>query len=168
MPLRANIGDIIEIPTSKGFAYVQCTHQIEEEQIAVIRVLDGFFKNRPIDFNELAYNKHKFITIFPLDLAVKQNIFVVVGHVAVPKEAQKFPLFRAAGGIDRNGNVINWWLWDGIKSWRVDKLSPEQYKLPIKSIPNDTALIEMIEEGWTPETDKMRGICTNIPSETNS
>ncbi len=47
-----------------------------------------------------------------------------------------------------------WWLWDGEKSWKVGEISPAQRKLPIKEVMNDTMLIELIEDGWTPETDQ--------------
>lgn len=153
MPFRIKLGDIIEIPTSKGLAYAQYTHRAKGEGGYVIRVLDGLYENRPQNFNELAKNKHRFVTIFPLGAAVHRKIFAIVGHTEIPKEAQQFPLFRAAGFREKDGKVVNWWLWDGENSWRVEKLTLEQYKLPIKSIPNDIALVEMIEEGWTPEKD---------------
>ena len=158
MPLRVKIGDIIEIPTSRGLAYAQYTHRAKGEGGAIIRVLNGIFKTRPKDFSELVMKKHKFITIFPLGPAVNRRIFAVVGNKEVPEEFQKFPLFRGSGVKEGD-----WWLWDGVKSWHVGILTPEQYKLPIQSVPNDTALIEYIEEGWTPETDKWRGVNSRPP-----
>ena len=163
MPRRVKIGDIIEIPTSKGFAYAQYTHRAKGAGGAIVRILDGVFTVPPKDFTELVNKKHRFVTIFPLGAAVNRQIFKVVGHLEVPEEDRKFPLFRAAGGVEKDGRVLNWWLWDGEKSWRIDKLTPEQYKLPITWVPNATALIEMIEEEWTPETDKWRGVNSKSP-----
>ena len=156
MPLKVRIGDIIEIPTSKGLAYAQYAHRVKGFGY-LIRILDGVFKTRPGDFSELVNKKHRFVTIFPLGAAVNRGIFNVVVNVDVPEEARDFPLFRAAGATTREGKVIDWWLWDGEKSWRVGHLTPEQYKLPIQSIPGVPVLLEMIEEGWEPETDKWRG-----------
>ena len=78
----------------------------------------------------------------------------IVGHEPVPEAAQSFPLFRAAGFVDREGRVHDWWLWDGERAWRIGKLSDAQRALPIRAVWNDTALIERIEEGWTPATDR--------------
>jgi hypothetical protein len=49
--------------------------------------------------------------------------------------------------------VDNWWLWDGVKEWRIGKISAEQRKLSFREVVNDTMLRERIEEGWTPESD---------------
>jgi hypothetical protein len=154
MPLRVKIGDIIEIPTSKGLAYAQYTHK-HHQWGALIRVLDGIYKTRPSNFAELVKKQHRFVTFFPLGAAVNRKIFEVVGHAEVPEEAAKFPLFRA-GNADKNWKVAVWWLWDGEKSWPVGQLTPEEYKLPIQEIPNDTALVNEIEKGWTPENDRRR------------
>ena len=120
---------------------------------ALIRVLPGFFEKRPANVCELVKEQQRFVTFFPLQAAVNRKIFDVVHNCQVPPAAQEFPLFRAAGHIDRTGRVRDWWLWDGEREWRIGQLRPEHLKLPIRSIPNDTQLIEDIEQNWTPETD---------------
>jgi hypothetical protein len=154
MPIRVKFGDIIEIPTRKGFVYAQYTHK-NRQMGALLRVLDGFFEKRPCNFVELANKDHKFIIFFPLSAAVNRRIFEIVAHIDVPDRFSKFPLFRA-GNADNQGKVAIWWFWDGEKSWKVGKLNEEQYKMPIQQIVNDTALVKMIEDGWTPETDRER------------
>ena len=119
----------------------------------MIRILPGFFEERPPDLCELVKEKEKFVTFFPLQAAVNRKIFEVVENCDVPQSAKQFPLFRAAGWIDRKGRVLDWWLWDGERSWRIGKLTQDQLKLPIRSVINDTLLIQNIEEDWTPETD---------------
>jgi hypothetical protein len=152
MARKILIGDIIEISTSKGFVYAQYTHQ-HEMYGGLIRILDGFFVSRPCEFDELVKQRHKFVVFFPLRAAVSRKIFEIVAHCEVPEEAKTFPIFRS-GPPDRNGKVANWWLWDGTKEWMIGKLTDEQRKIPIRSILNDTALIERIESGWTPELDR--------------
>lgn len=151
MPKRLSIGDIIEIPTTKGLAYAQYSHK-HKQYGTMIRILDGLFESRPEDFAQLVKRKPKFVTFFPLGAAVNREIFYIVGHAEVPDEAKPFPIFRS-GPPDRDGKVHNWWLWDGEKEWMVGHLSDEQRRLPIRSIVNDTALIYYIESGWTPESD---------------
>ena len=59
--IRKKIGDVIEIPTSKGFAYVQYTHYHKDPPVygSLIRVLEGFYKTRPSEqeFSEIV-KKH--------------------------------------------------------------------------------------------------------------
>lgn len=151
MPCRVKIGDIIEIPTAKGLAYAQFTHK-HKMYGALLRVLDELFESRPEYFVALVKRRHRFVTFFPLGAAVNRGIFSVVAHEEVPEEAKKFPTFRS-GLEDRTGGVETWWLWDGEREWRVSTLTPEQRVFPILEVVNDTALVHMIESGWTPETD---------------
>jgi hypothetical protein len=146
------IGDIVEIATKRGFAYAQFTHK-HKMYGALLRLLPGFYDHRPADLARLASSGTKFVTFFPLGAAVNRGIVEVVGNMAVPDEAKPFPLFRA-GTPDRDTKKVNtWWLWDGEKAWRVGELTPEQMKLPIRGIWNDTALVERLESDWLPENN---------------
>ncbi len=152
MAKRIRPGDVIEIPTSRGLSYAQ--YALKKDQWgALLRILPGFFEQKPRDLCELVKEKEEFVTFFPLQAAVNRKIFAVVESCEVPERARHFPLFRAAGYVDRTGKVHDWWLWDGEREWRVGRLTPEQTKFPIRSVINDTLLIQQIEEEWTPETD---------------
>lgn len=152
---KIKLGDVFEIKTKKGLAYAQYVLR-NSEMGALIRVLPGFHETRPVRFIEVVAQSESFVTFFPLQAAIDRDIFEVVANEPVPAKSKKLPLFRARGHIDREGFVHDWRLWDGDKSVRVGKLAPEQRKLPIKEIWNDTLLIERIEEGWTPEKEPMR------------
>jgi hypothetical protein len=146
------IGDVIEIPTSQGLAYAQYTHE-KDEWGALIRVLPGLFGSRPVNLDDVVRQRERFVTFFPLKAAVRKKIVRIVGRGEIPPEARAFPLFRAAGAIDREGRVLDWWLWDGEKEWRVPELTAQQRVLPIRAVWNDTLLIQRIQEGWSPSTD---------------
>ena len=148
MAKRAKIGDIVEILTSRGFAYVQYTHH-DPTHGSLVRVLPGIFDKRPQSFDALARQRARFVAFVPLGKAISQKVFSVVARAPIPEDAQKFPLFRA-GAVSPSGRVKTWWLWDGKKEWPVGDLSPEQETLPFRSIWNDTLLIERIESGWVP------------------
>lgn len=153
MGRRVRIGDVIEIATQRGLGYAQ--YVLKKERLgALIRILPGLFDESPANLCDHVVEKERFVTFFPLQAAVNQGIFEVVENCRLPQHASEFPLFRAAGHIDREGKVHNWFLWDGERSWRVDKLTQEQARLPMRSVWNDTLLIQRIEEGWTPETDR--------------
>jgi len=151
MATKARVGDIIEVETKLGLSYAQYTHK-HPEFGELIRVIDSVFQARPSDPRALSETETKFVTFFPLSAALRRGIFEIIGHADVPRECQKFPLFRE-GVADPKTKTVgnNWWLWDGTKEWRVGKLTSEQWKLPILGIWNDTLLIERIEAGWMPE-----------------
>jgi hypothetical protein len=156
MPKRVKIGDILEIPTKKGLAYVQLSHNHEIPPLSMgelIRVLPGFFPERPAEFQSLANQKELYHTFIGAEVLVRRKIFSVVGHAEVPAAARKFPLFRA-GAITPAGKVEYWWLWDGEKEWRIGKLTDEQLDLPIRAFWNDLSLIYHLEVGWTPRKDE--------------
>ena len=153
MSKRVRIGDIIEIPTSRGLAYAQYGHK-KEQWGALLRILPGFCAQRPEDFSQIANQEESFVVFFPLQAAISRGIFEVVAHQEIPQHARTFPLFRGAGFRDRQGRVQNWWLWDGVREWPIGRQTDEQRKLPLCQVWNDTLLIERIEEGWTPEKDR--------------
>lgn len=152
--VKLKIGDVVEIKTAKGLAYAQYAHK-HKQYGALLRVFGDFHDNRPNGFAELVKNKPTFMCFFPLNAAVDQGIVSIVDNVALPTEAQAFPVFRSGVTDPSTRKVGVWWLWDGEKEWRVGDLTAEQRKLSIRGVWNDTLLIERIESGWTPETDSM-------------
>lgn len=152
MAKRVRIGDVVEIPTRRGLAYAQYTHRVERWG-SLLRVLPSFCPSRPERFDQLVLQPQRFVTFFPLQAAVSRKIFEIVDNQPVPPEAQAFPLFRKAGFVDRQGKVHDWWLWDGNRQWQIGQLSPEQRRLPMLGVWNDTLLIARIEQEWLPETD---------------
>jgi len=149
---KLKIGDIVEIPTEKGISYAQYTHT-HKMYGALLRVLPGFFTERPDSWSKLVSSVEKFVIFFPLKAAVNQKIFSIVANHSVPDASKAFPTFRAGVVNPETNKVGVWWLWDGEKEWRIDNLSKAQRKLPIRGVWNDTLLIERIVSGWLPETD---------------
>jgi hypothetical protein len=156
MPKQARIGDVVEIPTQRGLAYGH--YALRHQQMgALLRILPGFFPERPTDFCELVKQPPRFVTFFPVGAAIHRGIFEVVANIAVPESAQTLPLFKACGHIDRQGRVRDWWLWDGERERRIGRrLCREHRPLPFREIINDTLLIERLEEEWTPELEVQR------------
>jgi len=152
MAARVRIGDVIEVPTSRGLAYVQ--HVCNNEKYgALVRILPGFYADRPAELSDVVKTLERFVTFFPLQAAISRGIFQIVGNEDLPPASKRFPLFRAAGFVDRAGRVHDWFLWDGEREWKVGQLTDEQRALPIRSVWNDTLLVQRIEEEWTPASD---------------
>lgn len=151
MTSRARIGDVIEIATSMGLAYVQYSHE-NAEYGSLIRVLPGFFAPRPDDVCAVGQLPETFFTFYPVNAAARRKMISIVGHCQVPASAREFPLMRHASGRDPVTQEITWWLWDrkGNYASRVEKLTDEQKHLSVAQISNHAALVEMITSGWTP------------------
>ena len=149
---RVRPGDIIEIPTSNGMSYALYIMK-KIQWGALISIFNKNYETRPANVESSVSGSPSFQIFFPLTTAVNRSIFLVVGHISLPSEASQFPLFRDGVPDPITRRVGVWWLWDGENEWRVGDLSPEQRKLPIRQIANDTMLIHLIESGWTPEEE---------------
>ena len=156
MPLvtrvRPRIGDVIEIPTPKGFAYAHFTHKDPETTAPVIRVLPGLFPERPNDFSGLVQEQPRFITMFPLGAACHRRIVCVVAAEPIPAHSASFPTFRFNMDLLSGKLLGPWSLWDGSTTRRVKTLTSEEFRqYPPNGIVNDTLLIERILSGWSHE-----------------
>ena len=159
MRKKPRIGDVIEIPTPKGFTYAHYTHKHSEPPTwgAVIRVLPGMFSERPTSFVALVQQQPQFITFFPLGAACNRSIVFVAGSEDIPPHAREFPVFRSSRRDLLSGQrFAPWFLWDGRREWLSDSLTQEQIRAyPPMSIINDIALIERILSGWRHEDDNL-------------
>jgi hypothetical protein len=152
MPRGARVGDVAEIVTPNGLAYVQMTHR-NRLFGALIRSLPGFFGSRPSSLPELVAGPSAFLVFYPLGAALTRKIVTLVEKMDVPGHARAFPLFRSGTPDLTTKKVNNWWFWNGEESWPVGALTAEQRKMPIRMIVNHDALITMLTSGWTPERD---------------
>jgi hypothetical protein len=152
---RPKIGDIVELTTPAGFAYAQYTYKHMEPPRygELIRVLPGLYEERPDDLASLARENERFFTFFPLGPACSKGIVEIVGNEDIPENAQGLPLMRVPGAIERDGKVLNWWLWDGKNSRPIGGLDDLSRPLSILRIMSDVTLINRIVSGWSPEDD---------------
>jgi len=149
---KVRIGDLIEIQTHKGLFYAQYTHD-DPDYGELIQVCKTCFRKRP-NLIDIAIEDVGIITFFPLNAAIRMEIFTVIGNIDVPEELRAFPVFRVRGYMDKHGTVKQWKFWNGKNTWPIawlTELTEEQKKLPIRGSWNDTLLIERLQEGWTPE-----------------
>lgn len=154
---KPEIGDIVEIKTSKGLAYAQLTHQ-HEIFGSLIRVFPGFSRTRPTNFDDLVNGPERFVAFVPLAALIRKGSISIVGKAIVPSHARSFPLFRSGVTNPKTRRVETWSLWDGQKTWKIGGLSEEQKKLPIRSIWTEALLFDRVECGWSPESSPDVGI----------
>jgi hypothetical protein len=149
------IGDVLEVPTPRGLAYVQYTHY-QKPLGTLIRVLPGFYQSRPADFVELAKAKELYFVFCPIEALVKQELLQVASNECVPDSVVRFPSMRRRGFVRplaKGGGVSSWTIVEGENEHRVEKLTAAQARLSIASSWNLGMLVERLTEGWLPEMD---------------
>lgn len=144
MTARVNPGAVIEIPTPHGFAYAVFSHKVPSWG-SLIHVARGLHGEQP-EIAQLDLEDVILTTFFPLNTAVHRGIANVVGQISLPRGLRRMPRFRDRGSIDKEGNVLDWWVEGRFFKTQVRTLSEAQRKMPIRQVVNDTALVNMILE----------------------
>jgi hypothetical protein len=143
---KIKIGDIFEINTSKGKAYIHLIYE-DKDSVELVRVLSGLYHERPVNFETIAKQKEQFIVSFPLKVAVKKRIVARVGNFN-KENFEKPKYMRTEHHIQ--GEFLGWHIID-TDSWKrqlVQKLNTEQLNLSPWGVWNDTLLIERLSQGW--------------------
>lgn len=146
---KLQIGDVFELETPKGLAYLQYTHDTKSDG-ALVRVLRGTYPTRP-PIAPIVKEREQFFAFVPIAASVRQSLIRAVAHYPVPEHARKFPLFKscAFAGL---GRPQRWDLWDGERVTDVPgRLTHEQRALPIREVVTPSLLADRIAEGWAPE-----------------
>lgn len=106
-------GDILEIRTDDGFAYVQVTHN-HVAYPEVIRALAGRHAKRPANPADLASGRTAFTAMIPIGSILERGVLTgeKVANAAVPEEARDFPTFKIPIR-DKTGAIAYWWYWNG-------------------------------------------------------
>ncbi len=147
---RPVLGDIVEIPVKNGFGYAQYInrHKVSPMYGDLIRVFKGVFDSRPADFSRFVRTREQFQTFYPVGSAVRQRLVTIVAHEVVPERCRQLPMFKAYNQNYHTGKRT-WFLWDGKRDQRIERLTAQQRRYPLLEIISHPILVERIEEGWT-------------------
>jgi hypothetical protein len=148
---RARPGDILEVTTSRGLAYLQYTSR-HPDFGETARVLPGLFQTRPEDWSALPAQEGYF-AFYPVGAALRQGLVRVVGWRPVPAGRETPPALRRAGARSVDGKVLSWLVWDGKEEVLTRELTPSERLLPIGAIWNHEMLVLRLAEQWRPEQD---------------
>ncbi len=145
MKENVKIGDLFEIETANGKAYLQYVNNRENFGESV-RVFYKLFDNEPDkqDLIRLIKSEEYFYIGFALKEALKLGI--VKKEFSIPI-LNPFPKYFRTEHLFKN----NWWQIIDFQTWKresVEHLSEEQKKLSPWGIWNDTLLIENLEKDW--------------------
>lgn len=147
---KPRFGDIIEITTPKGLAYLQYTAK-DALYGDLVRILPGLFQTRPSSFEKLVGGKELYFTFYPVTAPILREVLTIVSNEEIPRWAQGIPIMRKAGGRTNQGKVRNWWIVEGDQSFKVDTLTPEQENLSVMGIWTHPLLVHRLVEGWLPK-----------------
>jgi hypothetical protein len=146
---KIQIGDIFEIGTSKGKAYLHYIYR-DESIGELVRVLQGLYTKRLDDLERLAASKERYMIFFPLTVAFKKKIVNYAGHYDL-KGFTKPEFMRDEHLV--KGASLGWYIVN-TSTWHrqlVEKLTSDQKLLSPWGIWNDTLLIERLEQDWSLE-----------------
>jgi len=152
MQKHITLHDILQIETSRGYAYGQFSFE-HPRYGQLVRVFKGIYDTPLKDFTELVEKDEQFVAFLPLKTAVNQGLIKVVGNILTPTIKSTFPTFRTGLLNPSTNRVESWSLWNGKRIWKVGVLTNKQRKYPILGIWSHPILLERIESGWTPEMD---------------
>ncbi len=168
--LQPRVGDVYEVPTPAGRAYIQYTHD-HEDMGQLIRILPGMHEDRPLDLASVVVQMESYFTFYSIAWALENRCIEFVGNFPIPPSAKSFPTMRHGAGIeDAEGKVSKWFVGPGrdLPSAYsahgspastvvcVTELTPEQRRLSEWSIVNHTGLVHWLTTGWLPELDEQR------------
>ncbi|MGR3424564.1 MAG: hypothetical protein ACU0CX_08575 [Sagittula sp.] len=139
-------GDVLEITTDGGLAYVQVTH-MHPSYPPVVRALDGLHEDRPADLGTLVAGETRFMATIPVDRALAQAgaACSFVENVAVPEAYSAFPTFRMPIR-DKQGEIVYWWFWDGRGLSYDAELDAEQAKLPLREVMSGKRFLQLLSD----------------------
>lgn len=127
-------GDIVEIETPYGMAYVQVTHD-HPSYPQVVRVLPGLHPVRP-DLDALVRQKAPFVAMVQLSddgsAAIRKVANAPIAEADRPFPTFKMEIREKIEGV-RNA-VAYWWFWDGDSLAYNDDPTPEQRQLPLREV----------------------------------
>jgi hypothetical protein len=141
-------GDVFEIRTDKGLAYVQYTHD-HKDLGPLVRVLPGMFSSRPDNLKGLVVGPTRFVVFYPIVDAARRSLAQLIGSFPIPNHADAFPLMKWVK--PKLDGTLEWSLWDGRTHVRdgIRSLSHEEMDLPDVTIFNHDYLLERLVSDWS-------------------
>jgi hypothetical protein len=147
---KIKIGDIFEINTSKGKAYLHYIHKDPKIGRELVRVLPGLYAERPASFDKLAGSKELYMIFFPVSAANKKKIVMNVGHYSADNFT-KPKYMRTEHNV--RGEFLGWHITD-TDTWKIQlvkELTQEQKQFSDWASWNDTLLVERLVNDWSLE-----------------
>ena len=142
---KLDLGDIFELKTNKGNAYIQCVEiPNNNSRSELIKVFYQLHDEELKELNSII-NDDYFYTRFPVRIAAFRKIITKIGNVNLPENFKSPEYYRDTNAFGTGWQIVN------EKTYfrtNVDELSTEQLKLSPWGGMNDTLIKELLEKGW--------------------
>jgi hypothetical protein len=148
---RARPGDILEVNTPRGLAYLQYTAK-HPDFGDTVRVLPGLHATRPQEWTGL-HEQAEYFAFYPVGAALRQGLVEVVGSRPIPHGLELPAALRRPGARSQDGRVLAWMVWNGEEEVLKAELSPAERQLPIGAIWNHEMLVLRLKTQWHPEQE---------------
>lgn len=155
---KLTIGDVVEISTPRGLAYVQYTHS-DRDMGELVRVIPGLYASRPLNLAELVRGSELYFVFYTLMYAVRAGQAKIVSNEPLPEHAQAEPLMRHASGRAADGRITGWRIVPALHPLTVDfllktpvlrSLTDDQLRLSIHHLWPHPVLVKELAREWTP------------------
>lgn len=151
------VGDIVEVKTPKGLAYLQYTHD-RKGMGELVRILPGLFAVRPADFAQLANQRDLYFVFYTLRHALKKRLVEVASHQPIPEWVRQYPLMRWPARSQ--SGIIGWKIFSAADALTrelhqrtpvIRTLSPQLEELSIHQLWPHPVMVSKLAGGWTPK-----------------
>ena len=146
---KIEIGDIFELPTNKGYVYLQCV-QIPEDRRQELELIRIYYHVHPHSVADVSFIQESefFYLRFVLQAAYNRKIVDKVGNISLEPEFRIPRYFRTENAFGEGWHII-----DTLSRQRetIIELSEEHRKISPWGTWNDTLLIDRLDKGWTLE-----------------
>lgn len=158
---RLRLGDVFQLETERGSAYLQYTHETASDG-SLVRVLPGLYAAPPNDLMPIIEAAELFYVFLPVRAALSEGLITYVGHYPLPERARAFPTFRQVE-LRTSEGPVKWSLWDGERTiWMGEDLPEEYVSLSIREVVMPDLLAQRLADGWTP-ADEVRARAIDTP-----
>ncbi len=155
---KPKIGDVAEIRTPGGLAYIQYIHEGRGNG-ELVRVLPGLYDVRP-DLKTLVLQRELYTIFYTLKFAMRAKQAEIACNLPVPEWARSEPLMRHAAGRTPEGKVTGWRIMPALSKPTIDflkqtsvlrELTQEQKRLSIHVLRPHQSMVKELARGWSPE-----------------
>jgi hypothetical protein len=155
---KPKVGDVAEVRTPEGLAYLQYTHDGKGDG-ELVRVLPGLYGARP-NLEVLVSQRELYFIFYTLKYAMREKQSEILCNLPVPEWARPEPLMRHASGRTSEGKVTGWRIVPALRPLTIDflkrtpvirELTQEQKRLSIHLLRPHPVMVKELARGWTPE-----------------
>lgn len=148
---KTRVGDVLEIATPNGLAYVQYVGK-HSEYGDVVHIVSKCHQQRPANLSPII-NAPGYLAFYPARLAVNSGLANIVETHDLPSGVELPMQLRRAGARLPDRTIATWIVEHNGQETVHRELSDDQKGLPIAAIWNHELLIQRIVEGWTPQKE---------------